>query len=544
MTKDDVALVDGNGSTALHTAAICGNTEAAKLLVEKNPDLANMEDNTKNLPIHYASIIGRRSMVLYLLDLTNKEIQPKLLEDESGAILINGLIASNQFDIVILLIKRYPALACIQSSPALDRIALKRSAFPSGAHFNFWQSLIYSYVPPRLEDSAYQSSEGDIENPVNSAVSFRAYLKQKLHQIFWKLTQMLVPQMKKIQEKKREHHQARQLLELLCKEVVKLDYSKAKEIFHSSVLIAAKVGIPEVIEETFAVFPDVINATNSKGDHIFRIAILNRHVNIFNLIYQLNREVRHLILAIPDLSDKSCLDLVACLKDEQSVNLRAGAAGAALQMQRELQWYKEVEKFSLDYHKDNRDLEREVPRKEFSKTHEKLVKEGEEWMKDTANSCTIVAALIVTIAFAAAITVPGGNNGNNGHPIFSNDKVFLIFSLSDALALYSSTSSLLVFLSILTSRYGEEDFLEVLPNRLIIGLVTLFVSIISMMIAFGATVYLVFGDKKPWIFVPIAVLSCIPATLFVSSQFPLLLDMIKSTYGKGLFYQQNDRILY
>ncbi|XP_059659109.1 ankyrin repeat-containing protein ITN1-like [Cornus florida] len=203
----------------------------------------------------------------------------------------------------------------------------------------------------------------------------------------------------------------------------------------------------------------------------------------------------------------------------------------------------EVEKFSLDYHKDNRDLEREVPRKEFSKTHEKLIKEGEEWMKDTANSCTIVAALIVTIVFAAAITVPGGNSGDNGHPIFSNDKVFLIFGLSDALALFSSTSSLLVFLSILTSRYGEEDFLKVLPRRLITGLVTLFISIISMMIAFGATLYLVFGDKKPWIFAPITVLSCIPAALFVSSQFPLLLDMIKSTYGTGLFYSQNDRIL-
>ena len=42
------------------------------------------------------------------------------------------------------------------------------------------------------------------------------------------------------------------------------------------------------------------------------------------------------------------------------------------------------------------------------------MKEGETWVKGTATSSTVVGALIITIMFAAAITIPGGNNQNTG----------------------------------------------------------------------------------------------------------------------------------
>jgi hypothetical protein len=43
-------------------------------------------------------------------------------------------------------------------------------------------------------------------------------------------------------------------------------------------------------------------------------------------------------------------------------------------------------------------------------THKDLQKDGEKWMKDTANYCMLVATLIATVIFAIAFTVPGGNN--------------------------------------------------------------------------------------------------------------------------------------
>ncbi|KAK9287363.1 hypothetical protein L1049_015780 [Liquidambar formosana] len=265
------------------------------------------------------------------------------------------------------------------------------------------------------------------------------------------------------------------------REIMCLDASKATSIFQPPVLLAAKLGINEVVEEISESFPPAI--------------------------WSWDRE------------------------------------GHTLQMQRELQWYKEVENFvSLDY-KEHENFDHKTPAVLFTEEHKDLVKEGEQWMKDTANSWTIAAALIATIAFAAAITVPGGNNGDNGLPIFSNEAAFIIFAVSNALSLFSSTASLLMFLSILTARYAEADFLHALPKRLIIGLVTLFLSIIGMMLTFSATLYLVFGHKKAWILIPVGALASLPVTLFVFLQFPLLVDMIKSTCCHGIFGKKSKHLL-
>ena len=90
------------------------------------------------------------------------------------------------------------------------------------------------------------------------------------------------------------------------------------------------------------------------------------------------------------------------------------------------------------------------PRELFTESHKELVKEGEKWMKGTTSSCTVVATLIVTIMFAATITVPGGNKQDLGFPIFLDEKVFMLFIISDALSLLSSSTSLLMFLGVLT----------------------------------------------------------------------------------------------
>ena len=159
---------------------------------------------------------------------------------------------------------------------------------------------------------------------------------------------------------------------------------------------------------------------------------------------------------------------------------------------------------------------------------------GEKWMKDTASSCTVVGALIVTIMFATAFTVPGGNNQSTGFPILLYKNLFLVFVLADALSLFSSSISVLMFLGILTSRYAEEDFLESLPRKMIIGLSTLFFSIVAMMTTFCAALLLML-DEPPWIFKPVICLASIPITLFVLMQFPLLVAMAISSYGPSIF---------
>jgi len=74
----------------------------------------------------------------------------------------------------------------------------------------------------------------------------------------------------------------------------------------------------------------------------------------------------------------------------------------------------------------------------------------------------LVATLIVTIAFAAIVTIPG-NNQDKGIPIFLSNNTFMVFVVSDALALFSSMASLLMFLAILNAFFVEEGFEMALP---------------------------------------------------------------------------------
>ena len=91
-------------------------------------------------------------------------------------------------------------------------------------------------------------------------------------------------------------------------------------------------------------------------------------------------------------------------------------------------------------------------------------------MKCTATSCMLVATLIAIVIFAAAYTVLGGVDNGTGAPIFIRDQWFFIFVISDAAALFSSLASIIMFFSILTSCYAENDFLISLPTRLMFGL--------------------------------------------------------------------------
>nr|GEV00082.1 ankyrin repeat-containing protein [Tanacetum cinerariifolium] len=115
----------------------------------------------------------------------------------------------------------------------------------------------------------------------------------------------------------------------------------------------------------------------------------------------------------------------------------------------------EVEKLLESTHHADVNVDYETPKMVFSRENASLVKEGKKWMKTTAESC----ALIITIVFAAAITVPGGSNQETGIPLFKRKFAFNIFAVADAISLFSASTSLLVFLSILTTRFAKKDFL-------------------------------------------------------------------------------------
>ena len=185
-----------------------------------------------------------------------------------------------------------------------------------------------------------------------------------------------------------------------------------------------------------------------------------------------------------------------------------------------------------------------TPRELFTKEHEELLKKAESWMKGTANSCMVVSTLITTGVFSAAFTIPGGNNDNTGTPNYLEKPSFMVFAISDATALISSSTSVLIFLSILISRYAEDDFLKSLPSKLISGLVTLFVSIISMMVAFSTSFFIAYDHGLNWVPNFIAVLAFLPIPLFAFLQYRLWSDIVYSTYFCRSLFRPKKHMLH
>ncbi|KAK4347509.1 hypothetical protein RND71_033848 [Anisodus tanguticus] len=218
-------------------------------------------------------------------------------------------------------------------------------------------------------------------------------------------------------------------------------------------------------------------------------------------------------------------------------------SGAALRLQKELLWFKEVEKIvpPLILRKENNDGK--TPRQLFTEEHQLLLKEGERWMRDTANYCMIVATLIATVMFAAAFTVPGGNNDDKGTPIMLGLKGFTVFVVSDAMATFSSIVSIIMYLSIPTSCYTEDDFLVSLPKKLLYGLTTLFASIVGMLVAFATTFFLVYNNHTAWEPKLIAAFGAVPVALFGFLDNKLWWDTVKTTYwSKYLFKERKHRL--
>ncbi|KAI3862137.1 hypothetical protein MKW92_020617 [Papaver armeniacum] len=267
---------------------------------------------------------------------------------------------------------------------------------------------------------------------------------------------------------------------------------------------------------------------------MIEMAIAEKDVTIVNSICDCGDvfEDKITLLSVMDNNDNTILHHAAKLAPLAKLNL---VSGVALQIQRELQWFK------INY-KARRNKKGYTAQSIFTEEHKELVKEGEEWMKDTSGSCMLAAALIATVAFAAAFTVPGGNisgshSSKNGTPVFLGKTSFTVFAVANAFALFSSITSVLMFLAIYTSRYAEMDFLKSLPQKLIIGLTTLFISMAAILVAFCAALLIMVGDKSPLSLILISLFGCVPVTLFAWLQLPLFYEMVHSTYWGSLFEQ-------
>ncbi|KAL5765429.1 hypothetical protein ACOSP7_016046 [Xanthoceras sorbifolium] len=466
MEKEDLARQNQNGNTAFSFAAATGNIEIAEVMLMKNADLVSIRGSWNMPPVYLAVLLGKREMVEFLYD---KSIT--YLTEEDQGYLFFQTIKSGVYDIALKLLQKQPELAVIQDSNDKGGTAL--------------------HVLARKASSIFE---------------MKATRNQELL----------------------ASNKALELLKCLWGEMIQQCEDIRKLIRNPSNLLfdAVKSGNFQFLAELIRSYPSLVYELNEKKQSIFHSAILHRHIRIFNLIYEIGFE-KELLVTYVDDEKNTMLHLAARYLDQPPVG---GLSSAALAMQQELLIFKEVEKLMQPSLREAKNAEDLTPQELFAKEHKSLLQSGEKWMKKMASSCMLVATLITTVVFSVASTVPGGNQNQTGVPVLLRNNWFHIFAISDAIALSSSSFSILMFLSILTSGYEQTDFHKSLPQKLMIGLIALFISIISMMITFSSTFFLVYRDGSYSIPIATAIFVTVPISLFVLQQYPLMRDIVYLTY--------------
>ncbi|KAG5520861.1 hypothetical protein RHGRI_033436 [Rhododendron griersonianum] len=346
MPPEALECRDKHGRTPFLAAVAVGNTEAVKFLwwVGINSQYRRAQFWSA---LYAAAESARKDILLFLLDVsendTFSEVFPK---EDSAAYFLIQVIASGcydfslrkQTDIASDLVIRYPRLATLTRANGdfgLKVLARKVSAFKSGSNHQGWQDIIYNLQSLKVtKEESTSHIKGDIEKGIDGPQVTRQRRNWARHLVeyFW----TFVPCIKHIQDEKKMHFQALKLVKYLCERLKSQNNSDdADKLAKNALLTAAKFGIHEVIEAILESFPKLIWAEDEKGLNIFHIAIEKRHANVFNLIYRVGPN-RELLVQMRDPFGNNLLHLAGKLAPRNKYNL---VIGAALQMQRELQWF-------------------------------------------------------------------------------------------------------------------------------------------------------------------------------------------------------------
>ncbi|KAJ0789376.1 putative ankyrin repeat-containing domain, PGG domain, ankyrin repeat-containing domain superfamily [Helianthus annuus] len=413
MEKKDLELQNKKYNTALSLAAASGNIESARAMIKKNPALTEIPDSYSTMPLYTAALFGKPDMVRYLYGISNKMRGDYWSTDNRGWVL-QKCVEGDIFDVALKILDDHPELTCKKGllTDVLIALAQKPRAFEE--------------IKPHIIFRIINSIFGVFSVKVGGEKESESL---QLLRIVWESVAVM-PKC--------------DIDDIIRGPSVTTSTKERRTIkgYPSRVLfLAAKMGNTRFIVELIRSYPDLIWKQDDKGKTIFHLAVRHRHAKIYNLLYEIGA-MKDLITPIRDKKGNNMLHMVA---KKAKGNQFQNVAGVALQMQQELLWFKEVEQMIPPSYRRRKNGAGETPQDLFSQKH---------------------AALVTKAAF----TLPGGYNQNTGIPFFRNKPSLLIFVISDAVSLISSTASILIFLSMLTSSYAELDLLESLPEKLMFGL--------------------------------------------------------------------------
>ncbi|OIV94872.1 hypothetical protein TanjilG_22069 [Lupinus angustifolius] len=574
-------LKNERGDTPLHLAASRGFRKICKLIIGQNQErkhLIKVRNTLGETPLFLAALSWQKTTFAYLFQVFQNDIVNLrvLIRDSDGDTILHSAIRREFFDLAIIIIKYCPKLHDIQNMKGITPLKLlanRPSAFKSGSNLTWWRQIIYYGTDikeiearPTLERYYNKKDEVDeVENmhfPENYRTCFEFFIE-------WFAEKLGVTDIRKM---KKKHVWGGQLLSALMEypsesymgsggepieqsvyywdetfydlihqqdeDKQKKENDKKKEEQNTSeeepeekidpketaFLIAARNGIVEMVREILHKIPSALHDTTTDKRNVFHVAVKNRQpLVVVTLINHLNKQNKENLIEAVDKDENTVLHLAA----EQLGNETAWKIpGSAMQMMWDITWFRYIKSQVPEHFVFRRNIRDKTSGELFKNNHKELVKESSEWLKETSESCSVVAALIAGVSFATAGTVPGGTE--KGKPYLEDRPAFKAFAISSLIGLCFSVTALIMFLSILTSRKQAKDFRRSLPQKLLLGLTSLFVSIVALFVSFCTGHFFVLKNKYRQYVFPIYIATCLPVTFYAIAQFPLYIDLLKA----------------
>ncbi|KAH6801503.1 hypothetical protein C2S52_001967 [Perilla frutescens var. hirtella] len=474
MRPEDLNWPDSNGVGSCGYAAAQGMLDIAKAMIKKHPNILKEQGVTYQVLTCFAGLSGKSKVVSYFLERTPKILDPHW--EEAWLSLLQNAIRSKMYGMALKILKKNTSFATKRNSMGTALHVLARqdtSAATTGKMALMFKSVF---------GTTFEGWQGGGKMPPD----FRSLAKNLLDEI-----------------QKMEESSAFELL-------------KNPPILHD----AAKVGNVDLIRMITREYPDLIWQTDDKRRSLISIAIEYREANVFSFIQRFRALDKISILFENARDETNLLHLAAKLGPRKN-------AIPALQMQGELAWFKAVEDMLPLNVTEETNANDKTPREVFEEEHRELLKESKAWMKSTSDSCMLIATIILTVVYAAAFTVPGGNSEATGLPIRVKSNWLTCFFIFEALALFSSTLCIITFWSITCSGFEEDQFFDILPYQLRLGFTALFGSLIGAIASFMSAYHIVLVQGKAWLVKSFLLLICVILVFAILGRFWELWSKIK-----------------
>ncbi|KAL6345178.1 hypothetical protein AAG906_013662 [Vitis piasezkii] len=525
--------------------------------------LVAARNREKETPLFLAALHGHTDAFLWLREKCSSN-EPYEYRRRVTVKILHCAIAGEYFDLSLLIIHLYEDLVNYVDEKGLTPLhvlAGKPTAFRSGTHLHFIERLIYQciYVENLKKVEDYPNIQQICEEKIKLRIS-RMIKAKNYRDVDAENPQPGFGMIRKIQDKKEKHSRSLQIMDELLRRASSYGYNRngrnpklsqfckdekttpcnlVKELTQENKPVSdtnrngkersCSVNCPHVKNGSKDTSPSrsSLEITNKNRGEKKRtvefgnmetpilIAAKNRVKEMVDsileefpvAIHDRNKEKKNVVLlAVENRQPEVALHLGATLGDYQPWHI----PGAALQMQWEIKWYKRI----------------------FTNHHTELVSRGGKWLNDTSSSCSVVATLIATVAFATSTTIPGSFKNNNGRRNLEHQAAFNLFAISSLIALCFSVTAMVMFLAIVSSRHQEDDFHRVLPEKLLLGLTTLFISISAILVSFCAGHFFILRDELKRAAFPVYAITCLPISFFALVQFPMYFDVVWTTFRK------------